>query len=653
MIRKGGAANFLLELGEGRTNDPGANLQFGFATSDVNIGASITCGPAVPYEQWTFFAMTYDGSMLRGYMNGELIAENPVTGSALNDTSQELRFGNYSSEIFVGRLDEIRIWARTLSEDELMADFEALAPSFRTNLVGEWLFDDETAADSTGNGNDGTIEGAYPVDGLAGKAFEFDGSSQIVVYEFSDNFYFTNAFSLAAWVKPQEGSQTMIRKGGSANFLLELGVGRTNDPGTNPQFGFATDEVNIGASIVYGPALPMDEWSLVTMTYDGIQLKGYINGVLVATNSVTGNALNDTSQELRFGNYSSEVFIGQLDEIRIWSRTLFPVEIKEIFQEHANKDDVSKFAKATRLFEDLTYSPGKPLSVPIEIVGQAGPVALSETPPEGWSVSNISHGGQLTDGAVTWDIPDFAGEMIVSYVVTPPETADGSATFAGTIGESAIVGPDTLVPGEPIGIFENHMDIGDVAVPGEVTYDEASGTYNVVASGKEIWNHMDEFHFLYFRTTGDFTMRAKAEVYPIDGSDDWMKAGIVVREDLTPQSAYALVYVRSDLNMYYEWRPKKNIYPDRTSDVVEWGFQEGGMVIARVGNLYSLYFIDPGNGEELLLDERELEWTEPIYVGLAVSAANDSLGDGLGTVEGIFQDVEFEGTVSVSEWSLH
>ncbi len=565
MIRKGPSANFLLELGVGRTNDPGSNPQFGFATDEVNIGASIVYAePPIPMERWTMLNMTYDGETLRGYVNGELVVENVVTGNAINDTGQPLFFGNYSGEVFIGRLDEIRIWSRTLSDEEIKADFDAYASVLlRDRLVGEWLFDGD-ASDSSGNGNDGEVQGAVQVDGLSNQAYEYDGSSVITVSQFSDNFVFTDAFSLTAWVKPQDGSATMIRKGPSANFLLELGVGRTNDPGTNPQFGFATDEVNIGASITFGPALPMDEWSFLTMTYDGTKLKGYINGVLVSDNDVTGNAVNDTAQPLFFGNYSSEIFIGQLDEIRIWARTITNSEIERLFSDHAEKPDVSKFQKAERSFDDLIYTPGKPIPVNIDVVGQPGPVTVTETPPEGWNVFNISAGGQFADGVITWNIADFVGEIALSYQATPPEGTSGEQTFVGMIGDNEITGSDSLVPGNPLGMFDNHLDIGDVGTPGTATYDADTGTYDIIASGREIWNHMDEFHFAYIRATGDFVIRAFAEIYPIEGVADWMKAGLVARDSLIPQSSYALIFVRSDLQMSYEFRPVTNVYPNRT-----------------------------------------------------------------------------------------
>lgn len=654
MIRKGPNANFLMELGTGRTNDPGSTIQFGFATNQVNIGASIVTGPTLPLQKWTFVTMSYDGAKLRGYVNGELVAENDVTGIAINDTSQPLLFGNYSSEVFYGRLDEIRIWTKALPAEQIMADFEEFAPGLRDNLVGEWLFEGD-GSDTSGNGNHGEPSGdATLVSGIRGQAFEFFGNGVVTVRQFSDNFVFTDEFSLVAWVYPTAGSQTMIRKGGSANFLLELGVGRTNDPGTTAQFGFATNQVNIGASIVTGSALPLNQWSMLSMTYDGQYLVGYINGVEVARNSVTGTALNDITQELMFGRYSSEVFHGILDEIRIWSRTLRPREIQNLFAELASQPNVSKFHLAERVVDDLTYTPGRGVPVAIQVIGQPGSVTVTETPPAGWSVSAVSHGGQAANGVITWNIPNFPGELSLTYTATPPATATGDANFAGTIGDNAITGFAKMVPGQPLGIFENHMDIGVLAVPSVATFE--NGVYTIQAAGREIWNHMEEFHFAYLRVSGDFSLRAKVEMYALDAEQVWMKAGLVARDDLATNGAYALIFVRPDFQISYAWRPKKGISPDRSApyggELIPLDLQDGEMEIERIGNTINLYYFEYGTNNRILFSSMAVEWQDPLYLGLAVSASLPSASDGVGQAEGIFSNVQFRGTASLWDWQV-
>ncbi len=654
MVRKGGAANFLIELGVGRTNDPGTTPQFGFATDQVGIGASIVTGDdPLPLDRWSMVSMTYDGSVLRGYVNGELIAENPVTGSALNDTSQPLLFGNFGSEIFIGVLDEIRIWNKPLSQEQILNDFEEFAPNLNTNIVGEWLFEGDTN-DSSGEGNDATNNGGTFVPGLNGEAIHFEGT-HAVVESFSDGFVFEDEFSLSLWVKPQGGSQTMIRKGGSANFLLELGVGRTNDPGTTPQFGFATDEVNIGASIVTGnTSLPQEQWAHLAMIYDGQNLKGYINGIEIASNPVTGLGINDPSQFLFFGTWASEVFFGELDEIRIWNRALRVREIEQLFLEHGAKPDVFQLQVGERDFNDLSFTAGSPLEVRIKLEGQAGDVTVTETPPAGWDVSNISNGGTLSGGDITWNVSKPAGLFTLSYTVTPPGDASGNVEFSGQTGSDPTGGFTTLVPSEPIGIFENHLDVGEV-LPDGGSAEFSDGTYTIVASGREIWNHMDNFHFVYNRTDQDFVLTSFVETFPLESAQEWLKAGLVVRDTLAPSSSYALVYVRNDLQVGFQFRPRSRIYPNRTATLFGFDVQDGVIQIERKGSLVTVRHRDLNTGEFVDIDSMEIELENPAYVGLAVSAALPSAGDGLGAVEGTFSDVEFETSepAGLLDWSIY
>jgi hypothetical protein len=72
---------------------------------------------------WTHVAATYDGSQLRMYTNGVLVSSAPASGSFQVNTNP-LRIGGntYASEFFPGRLDEVRIYNRALSQAEIQAD---------------------------------------------------------------------------------------------------------------------------------------------------------------------------------------------------------------------------------------------------------------------------------------------------------------------------------------------------------------------------------------------------------------------------------------------------------------------------------------------------------------------------------------------------
>ena len=83
---------------------------------------------ALAVNTWSHLSATYDGSALRLYVNGTLVATTPAIGS-IAISGSPLRFGGNSGlgEWFQGRLDDIRIYNRTLSASEIQTDMNAPA----------------------------------------------------------------------------------------------------------------------------------------------------------------------------------------------------------------------------------------------------------------------------------------------------------------------------------------------------------------------------------------------------------------------------------------------------------------------------------------------------------------------------------------------
>ena len=92
-------------------------------------GEQLAQGPAgLPVNAWSHLTATYDGSALRLYVNGTLVTTTPAIGSIIASGSP-LRFGGNSGlgEWFQGRLDDIRIYNRTLSASEIQTDMNTPA----------------------------------------------------------------------------------------------------------------------------------------------------------------------------------------------------------------------------------------------------------------------------------------------------------------------------------------------------------------------------------------------------------------------------------------------------------------------------------------------------------------------------------------------
>jgi len=103
--------------------DTGVPAVFAVRSAAPTAPVGTTGTAPVPVGAWTHLAVTYDGSMLRLYVNGVQAGSKAMTGSMVTSTGA-LRIGGNSiwGEYFQGQIDEIRIYNRALSGTEIQAD---------------------------------------------------------------------------------------------------------------------------------------------------------------------------------------------------------------------------------------------------------------------------------------------------------------------------------------------------------------------------------------------------------------------------------------------------------------------------------------------------------------------------------------------------
>ena len=99
-----------------------------------NVGGTwvyFDCKTQLNFSTWYFTSVVYDGSTLRGYVNGELDGSQPVAGE-LQTSNQPLRIGAYapmhgggSKSFFPGLIDEVSLYNRALNADEIRQLFDA------------------------------------------------------------------------------------------------------------------------------------------------------------------------------------------------------------------------------------------------------------------------------------------------------------------------------------------------------------------------------------------------------------------------------------------------------------------------------------------------------------------------------------------------
>lgn len=119
-------------------------------------------GPAPDDGLWWHLFATWDGSNVRGYVNGVLTKTTVQTVVPNASNVYALMLGRdpvYSNGYYKGKLFDPRVYSRKLSDAEVLAIYQNNNPT-TTGLQGWWKFTEgsgTSAADSSGNANTGTL----------------------------------------------------------------------------------------------------------------------------------------------------------------------------------------------------------------------------------------------------------------------------------------------------------------------------------------------------------------------------------------------------------------------------------------------------------------------------------------------------------------
>ena len=76
-------------------------------------------GHKAPLDQWTHVVVIYDAGNVRTYINGALVHTLTVSGSVSNANYLAIGSLPVEGEFFTGMIDEVRLFGRALSPDEV------------------------------------------------------------------------------------------------------------------------------------------------------------------------------------------------------------------------------------------------------------------------------------------------------------------------------------------------------------------------------------------------------------------------------------------------------------------------------------------------------------------------------------------------------
>jgi hypothetical protein len=283
--------------------------------------------------EWTHLVGTYDASTrkIRLYVDGTLTGE--TTRTTAWQALRSLRIGRAmiraeQHQAFPGTIDEVRIYNRAISEDEVRGIVS------RDNVTaGTWTLDG-TAADVNGKLN-GVLNGGP--DWSAGQSNSPDPADLAVqlngtgAHISAPNAVHTDrSFSVAAWARIDKtgAPATIVSQDGSkvSGFALQATADRWAFTAMKSDGTAAGDQA-------IGGAPQVGVWTHLVGVYskDRQQIELYVNGVLAG--SAAHTAAFDATGGLQIGRgkragaTNVDYFPGAIDDVSLYSRALFAGEI--------------------------------------------------------------------------------------------------------------------------------------------------------------------------------------------------------------------------------------------------------------------------------------------------------------------------------------
>ena len=154
-------------------NIDNGNIEF---TRELDPWAVSSTSGALTLNKWHLITATYDGSKMRVYIDGQLEGELELGAISRGNDLNVIIGASYSnssnfdtSDHFEGEMDEVSVWNRALTEQEIKASLNYPLTGNESGLLAYYDFNQETASgtntgattliDRTGNGNTGTLQG--------------------------------------------------------------------------------------------------------------------------------------------------------------------------------------------------------------------------------------------------------------------------------------------------------------------------------------------------------------------------------------------------------------------------------------------------------------------------------------------------------------
>lgn len=340
----------------------GARIDFSLETTAKFIRGDIS---GITFGAWNHIMVCVDYT-LPNADKGRIFVNGVDATTSLNLSSNPQTFETASNELFIGEdangyqspyggnLDEFSIWAGTDQRANVSEIYNAGIPNDLNTLPTApqpttWFRMGEEAVFGT-QWTMTDVNGGYvntsatlpapptqpstdvpPNPFASTKSFSFDGIGDYITMG-NDTSLQPSNFTVCLWVKPlNHGSRTLIHNGAElwgnsitgfyisesyANYYFKIGDGTT-------------------VYTLFNSGLLLNTWQFITLSYDGVNMKTYLDGVLQGTLAVPNISYgtNASWNPFYIGRTSAggAFMDGKIDEISLFNTALSQANIDTIY----------------------------------------------------------------------------------------------------------------------------------------------------------------------------------------------------------------------------------------------------------------------------------------------------------------------------------
>jgi hypothetical protein len=226
----------------------------------------------------------------------------------------------------------------------------AVSGSLTQGLVGYWPFCGN-ANDDSGNGNNGTVNGATLTTdrfGNSNSAYSFNGLNNLIRIPHQNALNLIGDYSISVWYKGNyqnifNDNWVFIAKRDdngtccSPNVPYDVFIPFNSTNYAVPAMAYAN-----GSYSFSGPpntsSISLDQWQNLLITNTSDLLKFYINGELIFSENISSTLRAPNTADLLIGSVNRELgaewMNGKLDDIGIWNRALTQSEVTQLYNQN-------------------------------------------------------------------------------------------------------------------------------------------------------------------------------------------------------------------------------------------------------------------------------------------------------------------------------